>query len=144
MKREYWINVKHVDNRLVIFLNGETIWDSGIVHGDPQMDEHIQITDLLQQHPEYASELIFEGFNDSYDSNGAEDQLNPWHFQYRIFSRVLDDKGMLLKETDLIRPYNERHLSNPNIKAIDNSYQLVLKGDEYKVISNSLVQHFYE
>jgi len=51
---------------------------------------------------------------------------------------------MLLKETDLIRPYDERHLSNPNIKAIDNSYQLVLKGDEYKVISNSLVQHYYE
>ena len=144
MKREYWINVKHVDNRLVIFLNGETIWDSGIVHGDPQMDEHIQITELLHQHPEYASELIFEGFNDSYDSKGAEDQLNPWHFQYRIFSRVFDDKGNLLKETDLIRPYDEQHLSNPNIKAIDNSYQLVVKGDEYKVISNSLVQHYYE
>ncbi len=144
MKREYWINVKHVDNRLVIFLNGETIWDSGIIHGDPQMDEMIEITSELQEHPEYASELIFEGFNDSYDSKGPDDQLNPWHFQYRIFSRVYDEKGALLKETDLIRPYDEKHLSNPNIKAIDNSYQLILKDGNYKVISNSLVQHFYE
>jgi len=36
MKKKYWVNVKDVDNRLVIFLNGETVWDSGIVHDDPE------------------------------------------------------------------------------------------------------------
>ena len=70
MKQEYWINVKHVDNRLVIFLNGEIVWDSGIIHGDPVMDHFIEITGNLAAHPEHASELIFEGFNDSYNENG--------------------------------------------------------------------------
>lgn len=144
MKKEYWINVKHVDNRLVIFLNGETVWDSGIVHGDPELNQFINITDLLHQHPEFNSELIFEGFNDTYLSNSADDQLNPWHFNYRVFAKTIDEGGRLLQETDLIRPYNERHLSNPNIKAIDNSYQLALKDDEFKVVYHSLVQRFYE
>lgn len=144
MKKEYWINVKHVDNRLVIFLNGETVWDSGIIHEDPELNEFIQITDALHAHPEYASELIFEGFNDTYNSNGAEDELNPWHFQYRIFSKTFDDNGRLVRETEMIRPYNERHLSNPNIKAIDNCYQLSLKDNEFKVVSHSLAQRFYQ
>ena len=45
MKKEYWINVKHVDNRMVVFLNGANIWDSGIIHDDPEMDVYINITD---------------------------------------------------------------------------------------------------
>lgn len=142
MKKEYWINVKHVDNRLVIFLNGETVWDSGIVHGDPEINQFINITDLLQEHPEYSSELIFEGFNDTYNSNGADDQLNPWHFQYRVFTKTIDENGKVVREIDLIRPYDERHLSNPNIKAIDNSYQLAMKEDDFKVISHSLAQRY--
>ena len=142
MKKEYWINVKHVDNRLVIFLNGETVWDSGIVHGDPEINQFINITDLLQEHPEYSSELIFEGFNDTYNSNGINDQLNPWHFQYRVFAKTIDDNGKVVREIDLVRPYNERHLSNPNIKAIDNSYQLAMKEEEFKVISHSLSQRY--
>jgi hypothetical protein len=142
MKKEYWINVTHVDNRLVIFLNGETVWDSGIVHGDPKINQFIDITDLLHQHPEYSSELIFEGFNDAYNSNGTDDQLNPWHFQYRVFTKTIDENGKVVREIDIIRPYNERHLSNPNIKAIDNSYQLALKEKEFKVISHSLAQRY--
>jgi hypothetical protein len=142
MKKEYWINVKHVDNRLVIFLNGETVWDSGIVHGDPEINQFINITDLLQEHPEYSSELIFEGFNDTYNSNGINDQLNPWHFQYRVFAKTIDDNGRVVREIDLVRPYNERHLSNPNIKAIDNSYQLAMKEEGFKVISHSLSQRY--
>ncbi len=142
MKKEYWINVKHVDNRLVIFLNGETVWDSGIVHGDPEINQFINITDLLQEHPEYSSELIFEGFNDTYNSNGINDQLNPWHFQYRVFAKTIDENGKVVREIDLVRPYNERHLSNPNIKAIDNSYQLAMKEEEFKVISHSLSQRY--
>lgn len=142
MKKEYWINVKHVDNRLVIFLNGETVWDSGIVHGDPEINQFINITDLLQEHPEYSSELIFEGFNDTYNSNGVNDQLNPWHFQYRVFAKTIDENGRVVREIDLVRPYNERHLSNPNIKAIDNSYQLAMKEQEFKVISHSLSQRY--
>lgn len=45
MKKEYWINVKHVDNRMIIFLNGATVWDSGIIHDDPEMDVYSTITD---------------------------------------------------------------------------------------------------
>ena len=41
-------------------------------------------------------------------------------------------------------PYNEKHLSNPNIKAINNSYQIVLKDNDYKVGSSSLSQNFYK
>src|SRR4029079_15506053 len=87
MKQEYWINVKHVDNRLVIFLNGEIVWDSGIVHGDPPMDHYIEITQNLNAHREHMSELIFEGFNDSYTEKGNGGEFNPWHFNYRVFKR---------------------------------------------------------
>jgi hypothetical protein len=142
MKQEYWINVKHVDNRLVIFLNGETVWDSGIVHGDPAINQFINITDNLKRHPEHTSELIFEGFNDSYTTNGSE--LNPWHFSYRVIKREVKDTGEIVAEKDILNPYNEKHLSNPNIKAIENAYQIVMKGEEYKVVSNSLSQHYYK
>jgi len=143
MKKEYWINVKRVDNRMVIFLNGETIWDSGIIHDDPELNEHINITEHLIQHISHSSELIFEGFNDSYDSSKGEDQLNPWHFQYRVYSRIVDASGSIIAELDMLAPYNEKHFSNPNIRAINNCYQIVRKDGEFKVVSNSLAQHFY-
>ncbi len=143
MKKEYWINVKHVDNRLVIFLNGATVWDTGIVHGDPELNEFINITDYLIQHINHTSELIFEGFNDTYSFEDAANELNPWHFQYRVFTRIIDPEGKVLGEQDLLAPYNEKHLSNPNIRAINNCYQIVRKDNEFKVISNSLSQHFY-
>ena len=63
MRVEYWINVKHVDNRLVIYLDGETIWDSGIVSGDPELNKQINITDILGAHPDSTNELIFEKFS---------------------------------------------------------------------------------
>ena len=143
MKKEYWINVKHVDNRLVIFLNGETVWDSGIIHDDPEMDKYINISEYLIQHISHSSELIFEGFNDSYNSDDTEDQLSPWHFQYRVFSRIVDASGKVIAEMDMLAPYNEKHLSNPNIRAINNCYQIVRKNGEFKVVSNSLSQNFY-
>ncbi len=142
MKQEYWINVKHVDNRLVIFLNGETVWDSGIVHGDPAIDKYINITDMLSAHPEHSSELIFEGFNDSYTTNDEDGEFNPWHFSYRVFRRIINEEEVI--EKDILVPYNEKHLSNPNIKAIENTYQIVLKDGLYKVVSNSLSQNFYK
>jgi hypothetical protein len=144
MKKEYWINVKHVDNRLVIYLNGETVWDSGIIHDDPELNQYINITEQLNQHPEHASELIFEGFNDTYQSNGDGPDLNPWHFHYRVFSKTVDTAGNIVNETDLVSPYNEKHLSNPNIRAINNSYLIVKKNGDFKVISNSLSQQFYK
>jgi len=144
MKQEYWINVKHVDNRLVIYLNGETLWDSGIIHDDPALNHFIEITDLLQAHPEYTSELIFEGFNDTYKSNGSDGDLNPWHFNYRVFKRTINKSGEIESETDILIPYNEKHLSNPNMRAINNSYQIVLKDKEYKVIANALSQQFFK
>ncbi len=143
MKKEYWINVKHVDNRLVIFLNGETVWDSGIIHDDPQLDEFINITENLQLHPEHTSELIFEGFNDTYTSADSVGELNPWHFHYRVFTRITDAAGNVVSETDMLAPYNEKHLSNPNIRAINNCYQIIKKEDDFKVVSNNLSQQFY-
>ncbi len=144
MKQEYWINVKHVDNRLVIFLNGETIWDSGIVHDDPSLNTFIDITAPLKDHAGHTSELIFEGFNDDYTANGDEGELNPWHFSYRVFKRTINGSGEIVGETDILNPYNEKHLSNPNTRAISNSYQIVLKSGEYKVVSNALSQQFYK
>lgn len=142
MEKQYWINVKHVDNRMVIFLNGEVIWDSGIVQDDPELDKYIEITGHLVDHKDHVNELIFEGFNDSYSHGEFEEDLNPWHFQYRVIVRTVDEKGNVTEEKDMLAPYNEKHLSNPNIRAMNNSYQIVLKNDEFKVISNSLVQKF--
>lgn len=143
MKKEYLINVKHVDNRLVVFLNGETIWDSGIIHDDPELDHFINITESLLQHSDHTSELIFEGFNDTYGSNAENGDLNPWHFHYKVLARTLDETGRVMSEVDMLAPYNEKHLSNPNVRAINNCYQLVQKEDGFKVVSNSLAQQFY-
>jgi hypothetical protein len=143
MKKEYWINVKHVDNRLVIFLNGETVWDSGIVHEDPQLNHFINITEQLHQHATHTNELIFEGFNDSYTSNGEDAEVNPWHFHYRVFTRINNGNGLVTEE-DILEPYNQKHLSNPNIRAINNKYELVMKDNAFKVVSNSLSQNFYQ
>ena len=142
MKREYWINVKHVDNRLVIFLNGETIWDSSIIHEDPEMNHFINITEKLQEHPEYKSELIFEGFNDTYTSNGNDQEFNPWHFHYRVFEKTTDEAGKLVSEEDILTPFDEKHFSDPNIRAINNCYEIVKKDNQFKVVTNSLSQHF--
>lgn len=143
MKKEYWINVKHVDNRLVIFLNGETVWDSGIIQKDPEMDKYINISEHLIKHISHSSELIFEGFNDSYNSEDSTDQLSPWHFEYRVIARIVNAAGEITNEADMLAPYNEKHLSNPNIRAINNCYQIVRKDGEFKVVSNSLSQNFY-
>jgi hypothetical protein len=143
MKKEYWINVKHVDNRLVVFLNGETIWDSGIVHDDPELNQFINITDQLQIHSSHLNELIFEGFNDTYTGGDtSSSDLNPWHFHYRVFTRTVDNTGNIT-EKDMLSPYNEKHVSNPNIRAINNRYQIIRNEEEFKVISNSLSQNFY-
>lgn len=44
----------------------------------------------------------------------------------------------------MIIPYDEKHLSNPNMRAINNAYQILEKGDEFKVVANSLAQQFYK
>lgn len=142
MKKEYRINVKHVYNRLVVFLNGETIWDSGIVHDDPELNQFINITDQLHIHSSHLNELIFEGFNDFYTSDSSNGDLNPWHFHYRVFKRTVDTAGNMT-DVDLLSPYNEKHLSNPNTRAINNRYQIIRNDEEFKVISNSLSQNFY-
>jgi hypothetical protein len=143
MKKEYYINVKHVDNRLVIYLNGETVWDSGIRQGDPELNELINITEHMIDHIDHSIELIFEGFNDTYSSGETEGELNPWHFHYRVFTRVVDAAGNLVAEEDMLTPYNEKHFSNPNVRAINNCYTIVRKDNAFKVISNSLSQQFY-
>ena len=143
MKKEYWINVKHVDNRMVIFVNGATVWDSGIIHNDPEMDQFINITENLLQHINHTSELIFEGFNDTFSSDDAVIGLNPWHFHYRVFTRTIDEAGNIVSEVDMLAPYNEKHMSNPNIRAINNCYQIIHKDGAFKVVSNALTQNFY-
>ena len=143
MKKEYCINIKRADNRLVIFLNGETVWDSGLTHGDPDLNELVNITPYMIEHIDHSIELIFEGFNDTYTSDESVGELNPWHFHYRVFTRIVDTAGNLVAEEDMLTPYNEKHLSNPNIRAINNCYLIVRKDNAFKVISNSLTQHFY-
>jgi len=143
MKQEYWINVKHVDNRMVVFLNGVTIWDSGIVHGDPELNKFINITEELSSQSSHTSELIFEGFNDTYNPDDNKEELNPWHFNYRVIERTINSAGQVIKEENILAPYNERHLSNPNTRVINNCYQLKGTSTGVKVISNTLSQHFY-
>jgi hypothetical protein len=143
MRKEYWINVSHVDNRLVIYLNGETIWDSGILHGDKELNHFINITEHLIHHISHTTELIFEGFNDTYSPGLDSTELNPWHFSYKVFTRLVDATGNVVTEIEMITPYNEKHLSNPNIRAINNRYQITRKDGEFKVVSNSLMQNFY-
>lgn len=143
MKKEYWINVKHVDNRMVIFINGAIVWDSGIIHDDPEMNELINITEYLQEHRSHTSELIFEGFNDTYSSDDTDPGLNPWHFHYSVIVRTVDENGNVISEENMLAPYNEKHMSNPNIRAINNCYQIVNKDGTFKVVSNSLSQNFY-
>lgn len=144
MKKEYWIKIGNVDNRLVIYLNGETIWDSGIVHNDPRLHKAVEITHLLNPLDNYSNELIFEGFNDTFNETGSPQDLNPWHFSYRVVAITLDEKGHVVEEQDIIRPYDEKHMSNPNIRALNNVYVLKRKDVEYRVISNSLSQQFAE
>ncbi|MBL7742811.1 MAG: hypothetical protein JNN00_04975 [Chitinophagaceae bacterium] len=144
MKKQYWINVRNVDNRLVIFFDGETIWDSGIIRDDPAINKNIEITDLLKAEPDCSHELIFEGFNNTYTAHDTDEDLNPWHFNYRIFTRTVDKEGKVVSENDLVKPYDEKHLSNPHIRAINNSYRFVRKNHDYKVVANSLSQHFFD
>ncbi len=144
MKHEYWINVTHADNRLVIYLDGEIIWDSNITHDDPDMNHFINITEGLEEHSKHTNELIFEGFNDHYGEKHDDGDFNYWHFTYRVFRRDINDAGEVVGETDILEPFNERHLSNPNITAIENLYQIVLKDGKYKVTQNSLKKNFYK
>ena len=142
MKKQYWINVKNVDNRLVILFDGETIWDSGIICDDPAMNKLIEITGLLKAEPGCSHELIFEGFNNTYSRRDTDEDLNAWHFSYRVFTRIIDDGGNVVEEKKLVRPYDEKHLSNPHMRAINNSYRFAGKNGEYKVVANSLSQQF--
>ena len=141
MKKEYWIRVGNVDNRLVIFLNGDMIWDSGIVHDDPDMHKNVAITDLLHEEENAHNELIFEGFNDTF-TDGSEDGMNPWHFSYRVVAVTKDEAGKIVEEHDILKPYDEKHFSNPNIRAINNVYVLKRRNGEMKAVSNTLSQQF--
>lgn len=142
MKKQYWIQVKNVDNRLVVLFDGETIWDSGIIRDDPAINKFIDITDLLRAEPDCSHELIFEGFNNTYSAHDTDEDLNPWHFNYRIFQKVLDSEGRVVSEKDLIRPYDERHLSNPHMRAISNCYRFARRQNDYTVVANSLSEQF--
>jgi hypothetical protein len=99
---------------MVIFLNGELIWDSGIIHNDPNLNKTIDITGLLHPQENYSNELIFEGVNDTFNTNGSEEDMNPWHFSYRVVAITYDERGKIIREQDIVSPYNEKHLSNPN------------------------------
>ena len=48
--------------------------------------------------------------------------------------------GKVIEESDMIEPYNQKHISNPIVRAIDNRYQISQKDLEYRVISNTLTQ----
>jgi hypothetical protein len=144
MKKEYWIRVGHVDNRLVIFLNGQMVYDSGIIHDDPDLHKNVNLSDLLNLQENFPNELIFEGFNDTFTDSGSSDVMNPWHFSYRVVSVTRDDSGAILEEHDIVKPFDEKHYSNPNIRALNNVYVLKMRGGDVKVVSNALSQQFAE
>lgn len=144
MEKEYWIKVGNVDNRLVIFLNGELIWDSGIIHDDPELHKKVEITHLLNQQENFPNELIFEGFNDSFSDSGDSEAMNPWHFSYRVVVIARDESGNVVSEQDIVKPYDEKHYSNPNIRALNNVYVIRRRAGELKVVSNALSQQFAE
>jgi hypothetical protein len=144
MKKEYWIRVGHVDNRLVIFLNGQMVYDSGIIHDDPDLNKNIDLTDRLNLQENFPNELIFEGFNDTFSDSGESEAMNPWHFSYRVVSLTRDPSGQIHEEHDIVKPFDEKHYSNPNIRALNNVYVLKMRGGEIKVVSNALSQQFSE
>jgi hypothetical protein len=55
-----------------------------------------------------------------------------------------NDAGQILEEHDIIKPFDEKHYSNPNIRALNNVYVLKLRAGEVKVVSNALSQQFAE
>ena len=107
------------------------------------MDVTIDINPNLLEHLGHTCELIFEGFNDAYSGQSRESEFNPWHFNYRFFLRTTDEMCKVIEESDMIEPYNQKHISNPKVRAIDNRYQISRKNLEYRVISNTLSQQFY-
>lgn len=107
------------------------------------MDQFINITEKLLEHINHTSELIFEGFNDTYSAEDPVPGLNPWHFHYQVIARTMDEAGNIVSEENMLAPYNEKHMSNPNIRAINNCYQIINKDGTFKVVSNSLSQNFY-
>jgi hypothetical protein len=54
------------------------------------------------------------------------------------------EMGNLIEERDLIKPYDEKHMSNPDMWAINNRYQLAYANDNLVVKSNFLSQQFAE
>ena len=144
MKKEYWIRVGHVDNRLVIFLNGQLVYDSGIIHDDPDLHKNVDLSDKLNLQENFPNELIFEGFNDTFSDHGESEAMNPWHFSYRVVGLTRDDAGQIVDEHDIVKPFDEKHYSNPNIRALNNVYVLKMRAGEVKVVSNALSQQFSE
>lgn len=144
MKKEYWIRVGHVDNRLVIFLNGQMVYDSGIIHDDPDLHKNVDLSDKLNLQENFPNELIFEGFNDTFSDHGESEAMNPWHFSYRVVGLTRDDAGQIVEEHDIVKPFDEKHYSNPNIRALNNVYVLKMRAGEVKVVSNALSQQFSE
>ena len=128
----------------MIFPNGELIWDSGIIHDVPELHKKVEITNLLNQHENFPNELIFEGFNDTFNDSGDADAMNPWHFSYEVGRLTRDEAGHVTQEQHVVKPYEEKHYSNPNIRALNNAYVLKMKGGEMKVVSNALSQQFSE
>lgn len=144
MKKEYWVIVEHVDNRLVVSVNGEKVWDSDVIYDDPLMNKRINITDFLRKDEHAVNEVIFEGYNGDYGLMDEKHDMNPWHFTYRMVCRSFDELGNLMEERDLIKPYDEKHMSNPDMWAINNRYQLAYANDKLVVKSNFLSQQFAE
>jgi hypothetical protein len=144
MKKEYRIKIGYVDNRLMIFLNREMIWDNGIDHDDPKLHKAVEFTSLLHDQENFPNELIFEGFNDTFNAGGSTGEMNPWHCSYKVLATTLDGQGNVIEEKDLIKPYDEKHFSNPNIRALNNVYGIKRRNGDLKVVSNALSQQFAE
>ena len=103
-KNECKLVLNHVDNRVIIYINDSTIFDTGIVPGGPY-EKEIDLTDLVQSGE---TDLRVELYN----SNPTDETIKPgWMIVYDIFvnDELIDFIREKRNETKEGLVYTETH-----------------------------------
>ena len=101
---KYLVAINRCDNRLVVSMNGATLWD-GTYDNDPPIGKTIDITDKLQPHP-YPNVIRFVGYN---SPKVRPDQHNPWRFEYRIYKDSAIDVAVEVSSKGASAPAGQVH-----------------------------------
>jgi hypothetical protein len=122
----YFIYVKNIDNQLVITLNGNIVFNSGNISGDPQMNLPIEITTLLQANP-FVNTLHFDGFNSHYAPGypGGTNQPNPWHFAYSVVVGHNDSNGNFVVDGPVVPDMDASGISPKDTWIFTQPYSIV-------------------